>query len=179
MDKPYYPYSPIASIDSLSLTLGVVPKILLDIAKNSCTSYTEFVVSSKNKDRLVYEPKYELKRIQKRINTRLFEKVEYPAYLQGGIKDHAIKRDYVENAKLHVDSNHLINLDIKSFYDNIKPCYVFDVYKKLFKFPDDVCEVLTLLTTYKNRVPQGACTSSYLANLIFFNSEYTLVREFR
>lgn len=84
MDKPYYPYSPIASIDSLSLTLGVVPKVLLDIAKNSSNSYTEFIVPSKNKDRLVYEPKYELKKIQKRINARLFEKVQYPLYLQQG-----------------------------------------------------------------------------------------------
>lgn len=179
MDKPYYPYSPIASIDSLSLTLGVVPKILLDIAKNASNSYTEFIVKSKNKDRLVYEPKYELKKIQKRINAKLFEKVQYPIYLQGGIKDNVIKRDYVENAKLHVTSKHLINLDIKAFYDNIKPCHVFAVYKKLFKFPDDVCEVLTQLTTYKNRVPQGACTSSYIANLIFFNAEYTLVSSFR
>ncbi|MGL5488443.1 MAG: reverse transcriptase family protein [Shewanella sp.] len=179
MDKPYYPYSPIASIDSLSLTLGVVPKVLLDIAKNSSKSYTEFIVPSKNKDRLVYEPKYELKKIQKRINTRLFEKVQYPLYLQGGIKDNLVKRDYVENAKLHVKSKHLINLDIKAFYDNIKPHHVFSVYKYLFKFPDDVCDVLTQLTTYKNRVPQGACTSSYIANLIFFNDEYTLVSSFR
>lgn len=179
MDKPYYPYNPIASIDSLSSTLGVHPDILIDIANNSCNSYTEFTVPSKNKDRLVYEPKYELKRIQKRINSRIFEKVEYPSYLQGGIKDRINKRDYVENAKLHVNSKHLINLDIKSFYDNIKPIYVFYVYKMLFKFSDEVSNVLTLLTTYKNRVPQGACTSSYLANLIFFNSEYTLVSSFR
>ncbi|WP_111911730.1 reverse transcriptase family protein [Aeromonas media] len=179
MDKPYYPHSSIASIDSLSSTLGVVPQRLLDIAKNSCNSYTEFVVPSKNKDRLVYEPKYELKIIQKRINARIFEKVEYPEYLQGGIKDLAKKRDYVENSKIHVNSKHLINLDIKSFYDNIKPLHVHNVYKNLFKFSDEVCDVLTLLTVYKNRVPQGACTSSYIANLIFFNSEYTLVSSFR
>lgn len=179
MDKPYYPHNPIASIASLATTLGVHPDILLDIANKSSDSYTEFTVQSKNKQRLVYEPKYELKRIQKRINTRVFEKVEYPLYLQGGIKDLRKKRDYVENAKIHAKSKHLINLDIKSFYDNIKPVYVFEIYKMLFKFPDDVCNVLTLLTTYRNRVPQGACTSSYIANLVFFNSEYTLVSSFR
>ncbi|QLH68869.1 RNA-directed DNA polymerase [Aeromonas veronii] len=179
MDKPYYPYSPIASIDALSLTLGVIPDALVDIAKKSSSSYTEFIVPSKNKDRLVYEPKHDLKRIQKRINTRIFEKVEYPRYLQGGIKDALIKRDYVENASLHTTSKHLINLDIKSFYDNIKSCHVFSVYKYFFKFPDDVCEMLTSLTTYKSKVPQGACTSSYIANLIFFNSEYSLVSSFR
>lgn len=179
MDKPYYPYMPIASLDSLALTLGVVPKILFDIANNASNSYTEFTISSKNKDRVVFEPKYELKKIQKRINSRIFEKVNYPPYLQGGIKDISIKRDYVENARLHKNSKHLINLDIRSFYDNIKPIYVRNVYKYFFNFPDDVCNILTLLTTHKNRVPQGACTSSYLANLVFFNSEYTLVSFFR
>lgn len=67
MDKPYYPYSPIASIDALSLTLGVIPDALVDIAKKSSSSYTEFIVPSKNKDRLVYEPKHDLKRIQKEL----------------------------------------------------------------------------------------------------------------
>lgn len=106
---------PIASLDSLALTLGVVPKILFDIANNASNSYTEFTISSKNKDRVVFEPKYELKKIQKRINSRIFEKVNYPPYLQGGIKDISIKRDYVENARLHKNSKHLINLDIRIF----------------------------------------------------------------
>lgn len=182
MDKPYYPHKAISSIKVLAKTLGVRESLLIDIAGKSETSYHEFTVTNnKGKDRTVYEPKPLLKRIQKRINSRIFELVEYPIYLQGGIKDDNSKRDYVENARIHSKSkpNHLIGLDIKAFYDNIKTPKVFDIYKYFFRFPDPVADALTKLTTYKGKLPQGACSSSYLANLVFFNNEYSLVSYFR
>lgn len=181
MDKPYYPFRPISSISILAKTLGIHEKLLLNLANKVDDSYTEFLINVKGKDRTVYEPKHDLKRLQKRINHRIFEKVQYPLYLQGGIKDTLNKRDYVENANTHCENkpNIIISLDIKSFYDNIKANYIFSVYKNFFNFPDDVSSLLTKLTTFKNKVPQGACTSSYLANLIFFNTEYSLVSKFR
>jgi len=182
MDKPYYPHKAISSVNALAKTLGIRESLLIELSIKSDASYHEFTVcTKKGKDRTVYEPKPLLKRLQKKINSRIFEKVKYPIYLQGGIKDEIIKRDYVENARLHSKSkpSHLIGLDIKSFYDNIKTPKVHDIYKYFFKFPDPVCDVLTKLTTHKGKLPQGACTSSYLANLVFFNSEYSLVSYFR
>ncbi|EGQ7694979.1 RNA-directed DNA polymerase [Vibrio vulnificus] len=176
MDKPYYPHEAIASVDTLARTLGMHPKRLLSIANRVDESYTEYELVEKN--RTVFEPKYELKKIQKRINSRIFEKVEFPCYLQGGIRAD-VKRDYVENAKIHANANTLISLDIKKFYTNIKAEKVALIYKYFFKFPDEVVDLLTKLTTYKGKVPQGGCTSSYLANLVFFNSEYRLVSSFR
>ncbi|AUY25610.1 reverse transcriptase family protein [Mixta calida] len=182
MDKPYYPYKAISSIETLAKTLGIRVNLLSLLVEKSDSSYHEFIVcTKKGKDRTVYEPKPLLKRLQKKINSRIFEKVKYPVYLQGGIKDEINKRDYVENALLHSKNKpkQLIGLDIKSFYDNIKSDKVFDIYKYFFKFPDPVSDALTKLTTFKGKLPQGACTSSYLANLVFFNSEYNLVSYFR
>ncbi|PXF28683.1 reverse transcriptase [Pokkaliibacter plantistimulans] len=180
MDKPYYPFKPIGSLDALATTLGVHPKLLTDFSNKANDSYVKFeIVSKSNKRRTVYEPKFELKRLQKRINSRIFEKVEYPVYLHGGISDEINKRDYVENAKLHAKSNTLICLDIKDFYGSILLDHVFDVFKNFFHFPPDVSSLLTKLVTLNGNVPQGACTSSYLANLVFFNSEYNLVSRFR
>jgi hypothetical protein len=176
MDKPYYPYRAIGSIEALAKTLGIHPKILVDLSNKIDESYTEFSIEQKNKKpRTVYDPKYELKRIQKRINTRILEKVQYPNYLVGGIKE----RDYVLNAKIHGGNEHLITLDIKKFFDNIRPKHVEKIFLYLFKFPQDVSDLLTKLVVYGNKVPQGACTSSYIANLLFFNSEYQIVSEFR
>ena len=181
MDKPYYPHNPISDLPTLAKTLGVNLVMLNVIVDKVDDSYTEFEIPSKNKFRTVYEPKLNLKRIQKRINSRIFESIQFPFYLQGGVKDSIDKRDYVENAKMHSSNNPdtLISLDIKSFYDNIKADKVFNIFKYFFKFPDDVSNTLTKLTTFKNKVPQGACTSSYLANLVFFNSEYTIVSNLR
>lgn len=182
--KPHYPYRPIASIEALATTLGIHPKLLQDLANKIDESYTEFLITSKNrkgelKDRSVCEPKFELKKLQKRINSRIFEKVEYPIYLQGGIKDENNPRDYVANAKTHADANQIICIDIKSFYPSIKANHVKKIFKYLFKFPEDVSEILTKLVTYQGTVPQGGCTSSYVANLIFYEKEYLLVSEFK
>lgn len=179
-DKPYYPHNPISSIDTLAKTLGVIPGLLKDLARNTTNSYVMFSITTKNgKHRDVYEPKYELKKIQKRINSRIFEKVIFPSYLQGGIKDADNPRDYIENSKFHAGSRFLIGLDIKNFYHSIREPSVSSVFKNLFCFPDDVTEILTNLVMLDGKVPQGACTSSYIANLIFHNSEYSLVSKLR
>ncbi|UVM23519.1 reverse transcriptase family protein [Pseudomonas wadenswilerensis] len=179
-DKPYYPHAPIGSIAMLAKTLGVHPKLLADLAGKSADSYTHFVVETKGgKLRNVYEPKYELKKLQKRINSRLFEKVQFPHYLQGGVKDEVDPRDYIENSRMHAGSEFLISLDIRDFYDNIPFNSVFSVFKYFFKFPDDVSDLLSRIVTRDGKVPQGACTSSYIANLIFFNSEYSFVSKLR
>lgn len=179
-DKPYYPHQPIGSLATLAKTLGLPPKLLSDLSRKADVSYTPFnIITKGGKSRDVFEPKYELKRLQKRINSRLFESVEYPFYLQGGIKDDAKPRDYIENSRIHSGSQFLISLDIRDFYGNIQLESVRSVFKHFFKFPDDVSETLVKLVTREGRVPQGACTSSYVANLIFHNSEYSYVKKLR
>jgi hypothetical protein len=180
--KPHYPHNAIASIEALAITLGIHPKLLQDLANKIDDSYTGFQIESKSKDgkiksRDVLEPKHELKKLQKRINSRIFEHVEYPDYLQGGIKDEENPRDYVANAKRHANANQIICIDIRQFYPNIKAKYVKDIFQYFFHFPPDVSELLTKLVTYKGKVPQGGCTSSYVANLIFYDTEYHLVSE--
>ena len=175
---PHYPHNPIASIEALAITLGIHPALLLDLSDKIDNSYTSFSTQQKNgKERLVHEPKYELKKLQKRINSRIFEKVEYPDYLQGGIKDEENPRDYVANAIRHSHANQIICIDIKQFYPNIQSKYVLKIFQYFFKFPPNVAELLTKIVTFRNRVPQGGCTSSYLANLLFYDTEYLLVSE--
>ena len=129
--------------------------------------------------RTVCEPKHELKRLQKKINSRIFEKVCYPSYLQGGLKDDANPRDYVKNAAVHVRPALLVCLDIKNFYPNIRDDAVKNVFQNFLQFEPEVAEILTLLTTVKRRIPQGGCCSSYLANLIFYDYEYKVVQRLR
>lgn len=179
-DKPYYPHAPIGSVDVLAKTLGIRKQLLLELSDKISTSYTTFQMQSKSgKLRIVRDPKYELKKLQKRINSRVFELVEYPPYLQGGIKDIENKRDYVSNAEIHSGAQTLISVDIKNFFDNVKEHHVNKVFRYLFNFPDDVSSLLTKIVTFQGRLPQGACTSTYIANLIFFNSEYGIVSSLR
>ncbi|PKH60745.1 MULTISPECIES: reverse transcriptase family protein [unclassified Halomonas] len=178
-DKPHYPFEPIASSKTLAKTLGVNLPLLLKTASNTSNSYTSFIVPTKSKDRTVYEPKTTLKYIQKKINKEILSRVEFPSYLMGGIKDTQSPRDYLANSRMHLRKESLINLDIENFYHSIKKPYATQIFKQLFKFNDEVSNLLTELVTLDGQVPQGACTSSYIANLVFFNSEYTVVNNLR
>lgn len=183
MDKPLYPCKPIGSVEVLANTLGVHPLKLKSIAEKIENSYTSYDLKPHpitGKIRTVFDPKHELKKIQKRINSRIFTSVKFPQYIQGGIKaTKDSKRDYIENATIHGRSQTLINLDVKNFYPNIKADAVKNIFKYFFRFSDDVVDILTKLTTYRGSLPQGGCTSSYLANLVFFNDEYRLVSSLR
>ncbi|CAH1535810.1 Retron reverse transcriptase [Vibrio owensii] len=183
MDKPLYPCESIGSLDVLAKTLGMHPTHIQSIASKVDDSYTTFLLPphpKTNKVREVRDAKFELKRIQKRINSRIFSHIRFPSYLQGGLKaTEEQSRDYVENAGIHSRCLTLINLDVRNFYPNIKAKSVEQVFKHFFKFSDEVIEPLVKLTTFKGSVPQGGCTSSYLANLVFFNNEYHLVSKLR
>ena len=45
------------------------------------------------------------------------------------------------------------------------------MWQRFFCFPIDVAQTLTKLTTFNGFLPQGAATSSYIANLIFWDKE--------
>jgi len=179
-DKPYYSKKPIASVEALAQCLGVTPERLLLIAKNAEKSYIEFTVytgkdKTNLKERVLHEPKPFLKSIQKKINREIFEHIIYPEYLHGGLKE----RDYVTNVSLHAGAKTIVAMDIQDFYPSIQRTHVQDIFTLLCKFPPAISSLITDLITINGRVAQGACCSSYIANLMFFNSEYGRISKFR
>lgn len=177
MNKPYYNNSPIATLDALALTLNVTTERLSLISENIPHSYNTFskVTGRNRKKRSLSEPKKGLKKLQKKINKELFEKVSYPDYLHGGLKG----KDYLSNAKIHSGNKTLISLDIENYFPSISRKNVFDIFKFMMRFPDDVSEMLTKLVTLNGSVPQGSCCSTYIANLVFFNTEYNYVNQLK
>jgi hypothetical protein len=95
--------------------------------------------------------------------------------LFGGISD----RDYLKNAKFHAGARILIALDVKDFYPSLGEAAVKRIFQYFCKFPAPVSTILSKLTTLNGMVPQGACTSSHIANLAFYSTEPILVHELR
>lgn len=172
MNKPRFNGTPIASLDSLAAMLGIDRKRLDWMVLSVSRSYKQFTVETgKNKkERKIFEPKRSLKGIQKKINKEIFENIDYPHYLHGAITG----RDYISNASVHTKKKTIICLDITNFYPSISKRDVTLIFKNLMRFSPDVSIALTELVTLNNQVPQGGCCSSYIANLLFFNSEYNL-----
>lgn len=119
----------------------------------------------------VYDTAPPLKPLLKKINQVFFEVVDFPTYLQGSIKG----RDAVRNAQLHAGAQVAICEDIEKFFDHITADRIFSIWHGFFRFAPDVAELLTSLTTNAGRVFQGTPTSSYLANLAFWDIEPMVV----
>lgn len=170
--KPTYPRPPIGSIGKLARLLGISGARLEKLSHQ--TNAYRFAGSKPKSDgtsRPLWEAREPLKSIQGRITSRILRVVEYPDYLQGALAE----RDYVSNAKLHAGRKTLISLDIAKFYPTCSSELIRRIWQYFFNFPPDVSQILTLLTSRDGELPQGASPSSYLGNLVFWDTEHELV----
>jgi Reverse transcriptase (RNA-dependent DNA polymerase) len=181
MNWPKYKNKPIGSLEALSRGLGITLNELLKLSENADRYYISMkpIIKPNGKERQTFDTRPFLKRVHNRILHQIFYKVCYPNYLQGSIKDKENPRDYITNCMKHTSQRVIFSEDISNFFPSIKSEYVFKMWKFFFNFPDCVADTLTKLTTYKGFVPQGAKTSSYIANLIIWETEPKLEEELR
>jgi hypothetical protein len=181
MDAPFYPHSPIHSVKALARALGEPVERLLALAQRSSRLYR--YVPQIKKDgitpRHTYDAHEPLKTIQRKIVDRMLCKVTYPGYLHGCIKDAKLPRSIYSNARVHTGAKTVILQDIADFFPSITTEHIHRIFVGLFRFSADVATLLASLVTRDGQVPQGASTSSYLANLVFWDIEPALVTRFK
>lgn len=114
------------------------------------------------KSRTINPSHNRLKIIQKRIQKNILLKLELPNHAYGSVKG----RDNVDNAKVHKGKKYKFTTDLRNFFPSISHHRVFEMFR-IYKFSPEVSRLLTQLTTYKGKLPQGAPTSSTIANLVF------------
>lgn len=159
---------PIGSIKVLAGALSVTQDALVDIALHSERYYDPNPPELKKSGgtRQHYTVLCPLERIQGHIKTRILNRVHYPDYIFG-----VPETDYVKNARLHTGKRIVIREDARDFYDSVPVDAVRRMWQYFFNFPPDVADLLTQLTTYKGSLPQGACTSTDIADLVFWDKE--------
>ena len=177
--RPHYPCDPFGSLLNLARPLRESPATLLSIAQAPRGYYRRIPIKRKGKVRETWDALAPLKSIQARIQCLILRKVMYPRYLQGGIRDKEQARDFVSNASLHCHRRIVISEDIENFFPSVSSDLIRDLWISLFHFPDRIAHVLTGLTTLEGYLPQGAKTSSYLANLALWRTEPGLVESLR
>ena len=114
-----------------------------------------------HKGRPIAEPLGQLRVLQQRLKHLLAE-IQLPEYMHGGVKG----RSALTNARLHVGKAAVLNFDIKQFFPSVKPRYVYQMFYEQLRFPANVAHWLTKLVTFKGQLPQGAPTSTVVANLV-------------
>jgi hypothetical protein len=167
--KPVYQSKPIASVGALARCLKIEEQELRRLSEEASSLYrvAKPIVKADGSIRRPFDAKPPLKRIQDRIKTEIFSNVLFPPYLTGSLKGH----DYVTNAELHVNKKVVICEDIQNFFPSVSHELVYDVWLRCLNFSPDVAAILTKLTVKDRALPQGAITSSYLANLALFRWE--------
>jgi len=121
--------------------------------------------NGEQKKRIINPSINRLKVIQKRIHKNILLSIELPDYAYGAVKG----RDNVDNAKKHQGKKYKFTTDLKDFFPSITNKNVYEMFVNN-DFSHQVASILTKLTTYKGKIPQGAPTSSTLANLVFIKN---------
>ncbi len=148
----------------LAYQLKVKRSEIESIISNIDKYYTEKVIikEGKKKPRIINPSHNRLKVIQKRIQKQILLEIEIPDYAFGAVKG----RDNVDNANVHKGKKYKFTTDLRNFFPSVNHHQVFQMFR-MNGFSPEVSRVLTQLTTYKGRIPQGAPTSSTIANLVF------------
>jgi len=179
-NKPCYDFAPILDLATLSQVLGFDEGRLSVLANRANNLYrlAKRELKSDGTYRETFDAREPLKAIQGRIKTRLLGKVNFPTYLQGGIRDTASPRSIYTDAAMHVNAKIVIKLDVTNFYPSVSGEIVYRVWRKFFRFSHDVAQCLTKLTTKNGALVQGARTSTHIANLILWQNEPSIYERF-
>lgn len=166
---PFYEERAIPSHHELRTNLNVVKEFFYSEGIN-LSSYHEFVLITPSKVRLIAAPGRPLKLRQVWILKNMLECVEIPECVHGFVKNRSIKT----NAMCHVGKNQVLCLDLADFFPSIHEAKVKKVFEKL-GCTEKVADFYTRLCTWRGKLPQGAPTSPYLANLVFDPIDYILM----
>lgn len=146
------------SVEELARRLEVSEEQL----REASIGYKEtFVRKRSGGNRRLMIPNDDLKALQRRILRRLLTRLKtHPATtgFEPGIS-------IVDNAKLHVDMEVILKLDIVDFFPSTTSTTICEYFRSI-GWCRDAAELLTRLTTYEEGLPQGAPTSPRLSNLV-------------
>ncbi|MCF6434587.1 reverse transcriptase family protein [Pseudoalteromonas sp. MMG022] len=178
----------ISSIKNLCLALDIDESELDEISQLGDDRYVKSEVpKSSGGVRVVYNPHRTLRKVQRRINNRIFNPksgaiIHWPSFIYGSIPNQHLlhgeleHKDYVACVKNHCLRSSILKVDVQDFFNNIHIDHVVGIFTSFFKYPDDVSNCLAELCCYKGFVVQGALTSSYIASLCLFDVEPDVVR---
>ncbi len=110
--------------------------------------------------REIVEPDIKLKRVQREILARYLETEQpHPAAIA-----YRKKKSIADHVWAHAGAEVLVTADVQDFFPSTREARVQDWWRE--RVADDLARLLTLLTTYRGELPQGAPTSPGLSNLV-------------
>jgi hypothetical protein len=139
-----------SSKKKLAELLGIDSAKLITLTKDP-TAYRIFTRRTNGKERVIEEPRGELRRVHDRL-LALLSRIEPPSYLHSGVK----RRSYISNARQHAGGGRVLKTDVSKFYPSTNHQQVFIGFLREFCCAGDVARLLADLCTYQGHVPTGS-----------------------
>ena len=135
--------------------------------------YTSFYINKKQGGkRKILAPCFDLCKIQKDLNIIINNNYTFnEEVVHGFLKGKSIK----SNAIIHKDSNYILNIDLKNFFDTIHFGRVRGMFMNSpFSFSNYIATNLAKVVCYEKKLPQGAPTSPTISNIICYRMDREL-----
>lgn len=126
--------------------------------------YIKFQIPKKNgESRTINSPATYLKVIQKRLSNIVYEDYRPHSTNHGFVKEKSI----LTNAKVHIGSKWILNVDLKDFFSSINYGRVWGLLRKPpIECNDEISTLLAQIFCHDNMLPQGSPSAPIISNLI-------------
>ena len=155
-----------------------------ELCKNIHNSYLSYPIKKRSgKYRWIDAPQEPLIGIQHAILYNIIYKFKTHDACIGFTKNKSV----IDGAKIHLDSNILLTMDLRNFFNSIKLRRAFDTINRIrvrlntkghkgitYNISKRQAQAVAALVCYKGQLPQGAPTSPAMANLVAYPMDVQL-----
>jgi RNA-directed DNA polymerase len=163
--------------EHLSLLVGIDHETINSIIHSTPKYYRQFTIKKRTGgERQISTPYPVLKHIQRWILSNILEKNVINSSATGFVKKKSIK----DNVNPHLGERCVLKIDLKDFFPSINQRRIISVFNYC-GYLNQVSFFLSELCCLDKCLPQGACTSPYLANIISKRMDtrlFSLARKF-
>ena len=146
----------------IGVNVGHLYELIIELRSDEAGLYYSWNEPKKSGGtRPIDAPIDKLKMVQNRINERMLQRTRIHQAACGGVRGKRLS----DNLKPHLRQQMVVGFDLKSFFPSISSKQVYCTFCSMGASPD-VARILTRLTTFKDRIPEGAPTSPMIANLV-------------
>ena len=172
----------LTSLSSIAKNFGIQPRYLKQLVNvdDNSSSFIKMKIPKKNPKRsgfrIVYQPEWFISDFHKNILSEINHFLVRPnqnMFIHDSAHGFISNKTTLTNAMMHLDKKHLLQVDIKNFFESIPIEEIVKVFKKL-ECIDEVAEILTKACSVNNLLKEGLNTSPMLANLFFYDIDIKL-----
>ena len=134
-------------------------------------NYYNFEISKKSGGkRVINVPNEPLTLCQRYIKEKILDYIP----IHDSANGFASNKSIITNANNHINKEMILNIDLKDFFPSINSKKIFYVFKNLCGYNNDLSYCFTKIVMYNGGLPQGACTSPILSNIVSYKMDVRL-----